>query len=246
MRYEVIVAGKSSIKRNGELIVVLRKDKLVARCISRKITMSEAFKKKYPTASEIDHTRNRQLLLTWLESLDMETLLPNRAAMVTLLFEGQQYHYNKVSGNWWDTAMLGYWNKRVFAVHHYDDDRRMHVALEYDQVRKYIVVTLKQKIVEKPIEPQTLQVYRNNDLIFSKMIETDADTKQVDTVITAMTEVELVKGDIYCLIYGESHSLYDVSISGKKLQRAIPKSIWFRAKEFEEKHGAPFRWLHVG
>lgn len=245
MSLEVIVAGKCSIKRNCELIVVLRKDKLVARCISRKITMSEAFKKKYPTASEIDHTRNRQLMLTWLESLDMETLLPNRAAMVTLLFEGQQYHYNKVSGYWWDTAMLGYWNKRVFAVHHYDDDRRMHVALEYDKLRKHIVVTLNQKIVEKPIDPQTLEVYRNNDLILSKIIETEADTKRVGMVIAAMTEVELDKDDIYCLIYGESHSFYDVSISGEKLDQAIPKSIWFRAKEFEEKHGAPFRWLHV-
>lgn len=246
MTLDVIVAGKCSIKRNCELIVVLRKDKLVARYISRKITMSKPFREKYPTASEIDHTRNHRLLLKWLESLDMETLFPNRAPMVTLLFEGQQYHYNKVSGYWWDTAMLGYWNKRVFAVHHYDDDRRMHVALEYDKMRKYIVVTLNQKIVEKTIEPQKLEVYRNNDLIFSKMIETDADAKRVDMVITVMTEVELVKGDIYCLIYGESHSLYDVSISGKKLQRAIPKSIWFGAKEFEEKHGAPFRWLHVG
>lgn len=246
MRYEVISAGRRNVKQNCELIVVMRKDKLVARNISRKITMSKAFVNKYPTASEIDHTRNHRFLLEWLESLDMETLLPNRVAMVTLLFEGQRYYYNKISGYWWDTAMLEHWNKRVFAMRDYDESRRMHVALEYDQAQRYIVVTLKQKIVEKPIEPQTLQVYRNNDLIFSKMIETDADTKQVDTVITAMTEVELVKGDIYCLIYGESHSLYDVSISGKKLQRAIPKSIWFRAKEFEEKHGAPFRWLHVG
>ena len=47
-------------------------------------------------------------------------------------------------------------------------------------------------------------------------------------VIAAMTEVELVKDDIYCLIYGETHSLYDVSISGKNLQRAIPKSIWLK------------------
>lgn len=246
MTLEVIVAGKCSIKRNCELIVVLRKDKLVARCISRKITMSEAFKKKYPTASEIDHTRNHRLLLTWLESLDMKTILPNRAPMVTLIFEGQQYHYSKVSGYWWDTAMLGYWNKRVFAMRDYDEDRRMHVALEYDQMRKYIVVTLNQKIVEKPIEPQTLEVYRNNDLILSKIIETEADTKRVGMVITAMTEVELVKDDIYCLIYGKTHSLFDVSISGKKLQRAIPKSIWFRAKEFEEKHGTPYRWLHAG
>lgn len=246
MSLEVIASGRCSIKQNCELIVVLRKDKLVARCISRKITMSKPFKEKYLVASEIDHTRNHRVLLVWLESLDMETILPNRAPMVTLIFEGQQYHYSKVSGYWWDTAMLGYWNKRVFAMRGYDDDRRMHVALEYDKMRKYIVVTLNQKIVEKPIEPQTLQVYRNNDLILSKTIETDADAKRVGMVIVAMTEVELDKDDIYYLIYGETHSLYDVSISGKSLQRAIPKSIWFRAKEFEEKHGAPFRWLHVG
>ena len=169
MSFEVINVGGCSVKQNCELIVVKRKDKLVARCISHKITMSEPFKEKYPVASEIDHTRNSQQLSVWLESLDMDAILPHRAPMVTLIFEGQQYHYSKISGQWWDSPMLAYWNNRVFAMRDYDDDRRMRVALEYDNMLKYIVVTLNQAVVEKPIEPQTLQVYRNNDLIFSKI-----------------------------------------------------------------------------
>ena len=246
MGLEVIYGGCKDDKFSRELVVTARGDKLVVRKIFRKFTMSDAYKEKYPEAKEIDYTRNRYELLEWVESFDYQRANPKTAPMVTLVFEGQRYFYNKISGQWWDLPMLNYWNKRVFAMRGYDDDRRMHVALEYDKMRKYIVVTLNQKIVEKPIEPQKLEVYRNNDLILSKMIEPDADANRVGMVITAMVEVELDKDDIYCLIYGETHSLYDVSISGKSLQRAIPKAIWFRAKEFEEKHGAPFRWLHVG
>ncbi len=245
MNYEVINIGGSSDKSNRELIVVMRNGKLVARAIRFKITMSDAFKTKYPKASEIDHTRNRTILLKWLNSLYMGEILPGRAPVVTLIYEGKRYFYSKVSGQWWDNLMLGYWNQRVFAVHKYDENRKMRCELEYDNLRKYINVVLAQNVVDKPIEPISLKVYHNNDLILDKTISIDNDATRVSVVTAIMNEVELNDSDIYCVIYNGEYIHYEVNRAKNSLHRMLPKMFLIRAADFEAEHGTTYKWRPV-
>ncbi len=253
MSLEVIYGGCKDDKFSRELVVTARGDKLVVRKIFRKFTMSDAYKEKYPEAKEVDYTRNRYKLLEWLESFDYQRANPKVAPMATLIFEGQRYFYNKISGQWWDLPMLKYWNMRMSDLIRHDDDRTFRMNLEEDRSRNCLLLTLNQRVVDTDLDPCMIRVFKNNEEIYKehfsfiefnmqRQIEDGTDCfSQVRSVISLdATEPD----DIYCIQFISRTEQYQFHNwhNGKILTKSIPKFLMFRMKDYEDRLGEQYRF----
>lgn len=253
MSLEVIYGGCKDDKFSRELVVTARGDKLVVRKIFRKFTMSDAYKEKYPEAKEIDYTRNRHKLLEWIGSVDHQRANPKVAPMATLIFEGQRYFYNKISGQWWDLPMLKYWNMRMSDLLRHDDDRTFRMNLEADRSRNCLLLTLNQRVVDTDLDPCMIRVFKNNEEIFKehfsfisfnmqRQIEDGTDCfSQVRSVISLdATEPD----DIYCIQFISRTEQYQFHNwhNGKILTKSLPKFLMFRMKDYEDRLGEQYRF----
>lgn len=230
-------------RRSREVVIMLRGDGLICRKIQRKIIMSAAFKEKYPIASEIDHTRHQNMLLQWLNSIDDSLVWKSNVCPgASLIFEGKKYFFSKVTGSWTDNHYLKYWMGRRGRVDDYDRRRSLSVVMSYNAVAKSFGISLNRWVVESPFTIPTLEIYRNNDLIWSYDFPTVTTPSLSDYVVGAKTELN--DYDIFCLKYGDNHELYLVNGTRDGIYHAnIPKMIWHLLDDFEKMHGAPYRFL---
>lgn len=253
MGLEVIYGGCKDDKFSRELVVTARGDKLVVRKIFRKFTMSDAYKEKYPEAKEVDYTRNRYELLEWVESFDYQRANPKTAPMVTLIFEGQRYFYNKISGQWWDLPMLKYWNMRLSDLLQYDDDRTFRMNLEEDRSRNCLLLTLNQRVVDEDLTPCIIRVFRNNEEIYKEHFSflTFNMQRQIEDGTDCFSQVRSVlrldavePHDIYCIHLESQTDLYQFHNwhNGKSLTKSIPKFLMFGLEQYEQKLGEEYRF----
>ena len=236
-----------------ETVLTVRGDNLIVRRIRRKITMSEAFKTKYPEASVVDYTRHAQMLLGWAESIDYDLVCPKTVPMVSIIYQGHRYFYNKVSSQWWDLPMLNYWNMRLGDLLQHDDDRAFRMNLEEDRSRNCLLLTLNQRVVDEDLSPCIIRVFRNNEEIYKEhfsfltfnmqhQIEDGTDCFSQVRSVLRLDAVE--PHDIYCIhleSQTESFQFHNWH-NGKTLTKSIPKFLMFGLEQYEQKLGEEYRF----
>ena len=247
---EVVYGGGFKDKTLRDLIVLERNGKIIVRRIRRKFTSALSFKDKYPEASVIDYTRNQYTLQSWIRLIDWGFTNPNSCPMPTFLFKGNRYYFNRVSDQWWDLPTNKYWNSRLSDLLTYDGDRKFKVELEVDHFHKHVVLNVKQKIVDAPVQPCNIRVFRNNEqihnenflftkLYFQFQIEGGVDTLDLTRVVGSMANKN--RHDIYCILVNGKASFYDYRGPGG-LFSSIPKFLLMGMEEYEKKLGEPYRF----
>lgn len=247
----VIYGGCKKDKKSREVIITTHGESLKVRRIFRTFTMTDAFKKKYPKASDVDHTRHRSQLLKMVEAVDFDKVLPpNVIHSATIILDGQRYFYSKVSGQWWDLPMIKYWNTRVGDVFDYDRNRTLTAKLEHDNFRNCIVMALNQTKVDKPLPPCSVRVYRNNEEVFYKDFSFTSFNRQfliaggidhLSQVFRVVSLDDIQPTDIFCVKLNDAHQFYNL-FQGNKLTTMIPKSLMFGLSEYEALIGEPYRF----
>lgn len=246
---EVVYGGGFKDKTLRELIILERNGKLIVRRIRRKITANQKFKDKYPEANIHDYTRHRNILLNQIDSIDWLIASPNVCPMPTLIYHGKRYYYNRVSGQWWDLPMIKYWNNRTSDLWKYEDDRQFKVGLCVDPLRNYLMLSINQKIVDSPIQPCNIIVFRNNELIHNEtfsftQVNLEYQLEGGMDSINIMREIDSLDNqsthDIYCILVNGYASFYD-NRSPAGLCRSIPKFLLFGMEEYETTIGEPYK-----
>lgn len=247
---EVIYGGNFHDKIFRELIIVERNGKLVARRLRRKITASHQFKDKYPEASVHEYTRNNSLLLKWINAIDWDLASPKSCPMPTLIYKAKRYFFNRSSGQWWDLPMTKHWSSRLSDLMAYEDDRQFKVVLEIDHTHNQVLLKVKQKVVDTPLQPCNICVFRNNDLMYNEnfsFIEFNHQYQLVDGTDTlnfarviASTD-DKNPHDIYCILLNGRPSFYDYRGPGG-LYSSIPKFLLFAMEEYEKKLGESYKF----
>lgn len=247
---EVVYGGGFKDKTLRDLIVLERNGKLIVRRIRRKFTSALSFKDKYPEASVIDYTRNQYTLQSWIRLIDWDFTNPNTCPMPTFLFKGNRYYFNRVSGQWWDLPTNKYWNSRLSDLLTYDDDRKFKVSLEADTTRKRVLLLLKQKNLEVCLEPCSIVVYRNNDIIYNERLTFDhlMQEHQLAPGYVSLNQIIPIDSlgnksshDIFCVLVNSKASFYDYRGPGG-LFSSIPKFLLMGMEEYEKKLGEPYRF----
>lgn len=230
-------------RKSREALIMLRGDALICRKIQRKIIMSAAFKEKYPVADEIDYSRHQNTLLSWLNSIDDILLWSSRVfPTASLIFENKRYFFSKSGETWVDNYYLKYWSARLDRVNEYDRRRSLSVVMSYNSIAKTFGTSLNQWIVETPFTIPTLEIYRNNDLIWSYDFPTVSTPILSDHVVAAKSELNAY--DIYCLKYGDKHAIYlaNEGTCNEIWRTNTPKEYCHLLDDFEKIHGEPYRF----
>lgn len=249
---EVVYGGGFKDKTLRDLIVLERNGKLIVRRICRKFTSKVDFKEKYPEALVVDYTRNQHILLNWIKMIDWEVTNPNTCPMPTFIFKGNRYYFNRVSGQWWDLPTNKYWNSRLSDLLKYDDDRKFKVSLEVDKLRNQILLKINQKIVDEPIHPCQIEVFRNNEQVYignhsfthvnmEYQLEGGLDTVSIVTAIDSLDNK--CPHDIFCILVNGVASFFDYR--GVGLYSSIPKFLLFGMEDYEKKLGEPYMHKHL-
>lgn len=250
---EVVYGGGFKDKTLRELIVLERNGKLIVRRIRRKFTSTVDFKEKYPEALVVDYTRNQHILLNWIKMIDWEFTNPNTCPMPTFIFKGNRYYFNRVSGQWWDLPTNKYWNSRLSDLLTYNDDRKFKVSLEVDPIRESVLLLLKQKNLEVSLEPCSIEVYRNNDIVFSKRLTFEhlMQEYQLAPGYVSLNQVIPIDSldnknqhDIFCVLVNGKASFFDYHGAGG-LYSSIPKCLLFGMEDYEKKLGEPYMHKHL-